>query len=166
MKKYIKSFILLTLATCLMLTGCNGRGVINKSDKRVLNAINVLEEHWDKVYEQDDNIEDKYLEIINTRIINIKSNINSEEVRGKEDLFNSIDYVVEFELLSNYFNTAPYFLNAYVDNWVVVYKDGTSEVSRNLLNIYRSSTYSTDFSPIIESIEEFDSQYDQVLEIE
>jgi len=163
MKKSIKSFFLLTLVACLMLTGCNGRENANKSDKRVLNAINVLEEHWDKVYEQND-IENKYLEIINTRIINIKSNINSEEVYGKEDIFNNIDYIVEFELISNYYNTEPYFCNAYVNNWVVVYKDGTSEVSRNLFNIYRATTYSTDFSPIIESIEDFHGDYDQALE--
>ena len=166
MKKHTTLFILITLVSCLMLNGCAGKGIANKSDKRVLNAINVLQEHWESVYEEYDTIKDKHLEIINTRIINIKSKINSEEVSGEEDLFNQIDYVVEFELLSNYYDTSPFFFNAYVDNWVVVYKDGTSKVSRNLLNIYRATTYSSDFSPIIESIEEFNSRYDQVLEIE
>ena len=43
MKKHTTLFILITLVACLMLNGCAGKGIANKSDKRVLNAINVLQ---------------------------------------------------------------------------------------------------------------------------
>ena len=131
-------------------------------DKRVTSAIEVLKDHWKKQYKQYD-FEDKYLEIINTRIINLKDNIDSEKTFEKGDLFENIDYIVEFDLISNYYNTSPYHFNSYADNYVVVYKDGTAKVQTNLFNAYRSMTYSTDFSPIIESIEDFGGKYDQVL---
>ena len=76
-----------------------------------------------------------------------------------------MDYIVEFELISNYHETAPYYFNVWQDNFVIVYKDGTTKVSNNLLNIYRTTTYSTDFSPIIESLEEFHDEYDQILKM-
>ena len=157
--------ILLTFSACTTHSPVPESKKENGNDKRVLNAINVLEKHWEKEYERRD-IEDKYLEIINTRIINIKGKINPEEIYGKGDLFEGIDYIVEFDLMSNYTDTTPYYFNVCTDNWVVVHKDGTKEVSKNLLNMYRATTYSSDFTPIIESIEELRGEYDQILEME
>ena len=171
MKKYLKPFILLlSLTVLLILSGCGSTKTetqkVKGNDKRVLDAIEIISAHWSEAYEESSlNIEDKYLEIINTRIINIKNNIDTDETHGKDSYFKGVDYIVEFDLISNYFDSAPYYSNVMQNNSVVVYKDGTAKVSNNLFNIYRSITYSNDFSPIIESIEDLHGEYDQVLEL-
>ena len=169
MKKHIISIMIISIFSLLLLAGCNaskmGTSKNIGSDKRVLDAIEIVAEHWNNEYEERE-IEDKYLEIINTRIIKIKENIDSKQIFEKDDLFKGIDYIVEFELISNYYETAPYYFSVWQDNFVIVYKDGTTKVSNNLLNMYRGTTYSNDFSPIIESVEDFHSDYDQVLELE
>ena len=166
MKKHLTIFVCLLVIASFV--GCSNSQTEEQkkiaSDERVLDAIDVISEHWNNEYEEW-KIKDKYLEITNTRIVNIKDDINSEAVYGKDDVFKGIDYIVEFELISNYYETAPYYFNVWQDNFVIVYKDGTTKVSDNLLNIYRATTYSTDFSPIIESLEEFHDEYDQILKL-
>ena len=167
----IKKFFLVTMSLILILaiTGCsratNGNKANIGSDKRVVEAIETITEFWENDYVKN-KIEDRYLKIINTRVINIKNNINSEEIFNKDDLFENVDYIVEFELLSNYFDTAPYYSNVGTNNCVIVYKDGTAMVQRNPLLLYRSATYSNDFSSIIESIEDFDEQYNHIIKFE
>ncbi len=165
MKKHI---ILITLILIFLLVGCSSSETEKSrnigSDKRVTDAIGIVAEHWNNEYEKSE-IEDKYLEITNTRIIEIKDNINSEKIFGKDDLFKEIDYIVEFELLSNLFDSAPYYFNVCRDNFVIVYEDGNTKVSNNLFNVYRAATYSADFTPIIDSIEDFHGEYDQILEL-
>ena len=166
MKKYLTIFICLLIIASFV--GCSNSQTEEQkkvgSDERVLDAIDVISEHWNNEYEERE-IKDKYLEITNTRIVNIKDDINSEAIYGKDDLFKGIDYIVEFELISNYHETAPYYFNVWQDNFVIVYKDGTTKVSNNILNMYKAATYSTDFSPIIESLEEFHDEYDQILKL-
>lgn len=147
----------------------NGDG--KGSDKRVTDAIVVLSDYWNECYEgryegTDKKVEDKYLEITNTTIINIKDTVESEEFSEAIEKFQDIDYIVEFDLRSNYFESSPYHYNVGIANCVMVHKDGTTEVNQNLFNIYRSRTYSSDFSAIIDSIEEFHGEYDRVIELE
>lgn len=158
-------FYLLCIAIAFSATGCSTK------DKRVLDAIEVLTERWEDYYDEykwDGNkAGDRYLEIVNTRIVNIKDVIESDKFAKRDKMFEDIDYIVEFELVSNHFDTTPYYFNAFLLNSVVVYKDGKTEVSDyNLFNAYRSATFSNDFSHIIESIEELHGEYDQVIKIE
>lgn len=126
------------------------------SDERVLEAIEILSEHWDEVYTKND-IEDKHLEIINTRIVNIKEN--------NIDGFENVDYIVEFSLFSNFYNTTPYYSDIGMDDSVIVYKNGKTEVSRiNPFIRYKNTKYTSDFSDIIDSIEELHQEYNQVIE--
>ena len=151
-------------------TGCQNNTVNTSfrqpagNEPRVLSAIDVLKTQWKEDYTEN-SIEDQYLEIIHTKIVHIKDHIDSQQVYGKEGLFKDIDYIVEFELISNYFDTDPYYYNIHTSNCVVVYKDGTAKVSDNLLLRYFGATYSHDFTPIIESIENFGSAYNQVLDL-
>ena len=172
MKNILKVLVLLlTSILILSLVGCtaniagNNNDTATSEDERVLDAINILKQQWEKDYNEF-NIEDKYLEIVNTTIINIKDHIDPEETYDYGYLFEDVDYIVEFELLSNFMETSPYYNNIGTFNCVIVYKDGTSEVSKNLLNQYKSTTYSADFSPIIESVECFHGEYDQVLDLD
>ena len=163
-KQFLHSISLILI---LVITGCSGTTNDNKadisSDKRVSEAIETISDFWGNHYDEY-KLEDKYLKIINTRIINIKDNISEEVRRG--DMFEDIDYIVEFELLSNYYNTAPYYVNIGTNNCVTVYKDGTADVQKSPFDLYRSRTFSTDFSPIIESIEDFEGQYNQIIKFE
>ena len=46
-------------------------------------------------------------------------------------------------------------------------KDGTSElIQYSPVNSYRAATYEVDFSPIIESVEDFHGEYDRILDLE
>lgn len=172
MKKF-KCFGLALLFVLVGIVGaCNGNKegetVANhKEDKRVTEAIEVLSNGWKEVYANAEFVtSDHYLEIINTRIINIKENIDPKQVHEKNDLFDDLDYIVEFELMSNYWGSSPYYPNVCLYGNVVKKKDGTAEVIQySLLNSYRASVYDTDFSPIIESIENFHGEYDGVIEL-
>ena len=158
----MKKIFLLLLCSILIFSssGCN-RKTSDAKDRRILDAIGTLSDYWSNTYYEKENIDDKYLEIINTQIINIKDDI--DEDISKSDMFKDIDYIVEFDLISNYFDTSPYYNNMCIDNCVIVYKDGSSKVGRNPLNIYRSTTFSNDFSPFIESVEKFHGDYDQII---
>lgn len=163
---------IVSVALLILVSGCKDEEKSEKhTDKRVINAIDVLSDNWQERYassweDEEKEVEDKYLEITNTTIINIKEEIDTEKYPDAIKKFCDIDYIVEFELRSNYFESAPYYYNVGMANCVIVYKDGTTEVGNNLLNVYRSMTYSSDFTPIIDSIEEFHGEYDRVIEIE
>ncbi|MBE7049421.1 MAG: hypothetical protein E7394_01445 [Ruminococcaceae bacterium] len=86
-------------------------------DKRVLDAIEILCDHWDKSYEDSD-IDDKYVEITNTQIINIKDKIDKDV--SKREIFEDVDYIVEFDIISNLFDTSPYYYNVCTDNITVL----------------------------------------------
>lgn len=108
MKKICKSILVfMSILLILSASGCadthNGDGVIG-TDKRVEKAVEVLTDCWSEQYD-DYGTKDKYLKIINTKVINIKDNIDGEKIFNQDDLFKDVEYIVEFELLSNYFDT-------------------------------------------------------------
>ena len=165
MKIFKRLFLFMLCAVFISgLFGCKSKDE-KMEDKRVTEAIEVLSEYWNKTYDEM-GVEDKYLEIINVKIVNIKDDIDPEQVDNREALFDDIDYIVEFDLLSNFYNTTPYYSNIGMNNCVAVHKDGTMSAERySPLLLLRTSAYITDFSEIIESIEDFHGEYDQVLEI-
>ena len=170
------SALILSLVFVLSLTGCMASREDDekkKKDERVLNAIEELKDYWKNYYDEK-GIKDTYLEITNTQIINIKDELTVDEKYKEraESLFGEIDYIVEFGLLSNALdfhseNSSEFYFNYLINNCIVVYKDGKIEVAEtHLLNAYRSMTYSTDFSGIIESIENVHGEYDQVIKLD
>lgn len=169
-----KTFLcLICMSLIFSFCGCE------RSDDRVETAIECLKEHWDKYYDGDlgsvSENTDRHLQIVNTRIVNIKEEIEASEAKQisngmsiptPEEMFGNIDYIVEFELMSDCFGSSPYYENSGIFDCVVVYKDGRKEVAdKSPFKRYRSMSYTSDFSPIIESIEDFGGEYDQVLEL-
>lgn len=161
MKKMTMLMLLLMLISSL--AGCkknqpeNGAAASGSSyEKEVETAITAIKEAW----LEDRGLQDvdPYLEIKNTRIIFIKDNASEE--------FKNYDYVVEFILFSNYFGSAPYYENVGVNDSVVVYKDGHAEVQKqNPFVMYRSRTFESDFSNIIETIIDLGPEYNQLLDL-
>ena len=144
MKKLYSLLLVLCLIFSLSACGTDKNDIVSK-------AVSVLENHWEDLYEDSKVETDRHFEIKNTRVVNIKEN-NTEE-------FKNIDYIVEFILYTDYYGSAPYYQIVGIDDTVVVYKDGTMEVQRNLINLYRSKYYSNDFSDFIKSIDDYGDKY-------
>lgn len=139
-----------TFLLVLTLTFCISACGVNEND-RVSAAVNELKNHWQDVYNDSKVDTDGYFEIKNTRIINIKNNTTEE--------FKDVDYIVEFVLYTDLFGSAPYYQIAGIDDTVVVYKNGTTEVQSNLINRYRTKHFTNDFSEFIKSIEDCGDKY-------
>lgn len=140
MKKAIIQVTALFIMLCV-LAGCGVQNTgANKKDDRVKIAIDALENQWD------------YYQIKNTRVIDLKEN--------DVEMFDGIDYIVEFLLYTDYFGTAPYYSNAGIYDTVSVYTDGHAEINdRNLFDVYRSRAFVTDFSDIIEDVKDLGAAY-------
>ncbi len=171
MKRYRKIlFVILSVILLLSVVGCKNNTIKQGTDQRVLVAIESLANKWKESYTeleeiQEASIEDRYVQILHTRIVNIKDELDSNNQNEHQDIFEDIDYIVEFELLTNYLGTAPYYMNLKHCDSVIVYRDGKIEVTNNRFKHYSAITFSNDFSAIIESIEDFGSEYNQILDL-
>ncbi len=138
-------------------------------DKLVAQAVDTLKDYWrTEVYAPDKYISnDKrgYLEIINTRVTYVKRDFatQTEFANSHAAMFDHVYCVIDFALLSDYFGSAPYYNDINMYNCIVVYLDGTMEISKlPLFDLYRSHSFNTDFSPIIESFHNLGSAYNAV----
>ena len=154
--------VLLLLAVVAGCCAC-GRKDGGKYDGMVKLAVEELKRHWtNEIYAPDGNVEkgEGYLQIVNTRVINIKD----EPVTGFDtDMFDNVDYIVEFVIFDNYYYSAPFYYSSNSHNdHVAVYKDGSMEVTGDLFNIYRSRYYTSDFSGVIDEVTDLGDKYDEV----
>lgn len=141
-----------------------------QEENLVAESVEIIKQYWrDNTYADEwyQEIEDSrgYLEIMNTRIAYIREEMDVEEgiKDTAESIFGDLHCVVEFELMSDCYGTDPYYFNAGIDNCVTVYRDGRIEtVRKSPFDMYRSRTYSNDFSGIIESVHNLGSAYDAV----
>ena len=125
-------------------------------DAIIQTAITEVADVWMDLYKEA-NIDSDYLQIKNTRIITLKD--NAVDVWYA---FDGITYIVEFELYSDYFGTEAYPIDANYMDCVAVYTDGTMTVlPKNLLEVYRINTYSSDYTDIIEEIKDYEDLYNQ-----
>ena len=109
-----------------------------------------MKKYWKNEYKDLDDT-DGYFEIKNTRVITIKEN----EIK----MFQDVAYVIEYELFTDYMRSAPYYENCGIYNNVVVYKNGTMDITSGFIRNYRAITYQTDYSNFIEEIIDYHDQY-------
>ncbi len=122
-----------------------------EEEKMIEEAIVKLEEYWKSEYEKG-NIEDKYFEIKNTRVIKIKEN-DIEELKN-------VKYIIEFDIYSNWMNSTPYYENVKQGDNVVIYNDGTMEVRNGVFRIYRAKSYNIKFADtLIDSITDYHNDF-------
>ena len=156
----MKRIILCTIIIAgILLAACNGNN--NKYDKEVRQAIEAMKKQWEEVYNDENFYEisrNKYLEIKNTRIIFIKDDV--------PDVFENIDYIIEFMIFTDYSGSAPYYSNASIYDSVVFYRDGKIVVQqKSLFSFYRSRNYTSEFSNIIKSVNDLGSVYNKAYEL-
>ena len=168
MKKVLS--VIIIFATLFSLTSCkktyhdvNGNELSEKNVQNVLKAISLVNQKWEetyKDYDKDNFYEserdakpDGTVDIFHTRIINIKEN--------SEELFKNVESVVEFDIFSDFYASAPYYVNMYHNNCVVFYRDGSSEVRnifREYINKDTESRYFTQY-PFVETVIDLGSEF-------
>lgn len=160
MKKIIVLILMLILALSLTLALCgcgtvrdtNGNEIDKQSQQYIDKALSIVNKEWKSAYSKnaDKNQTDKTVEIINARIIHIKENGIKE--------FKDVDAVVEFDVLSDYYGSAPYYSNIHLYDTVVFYKDGSTK-TMDIFKAYTQSCYVTDYSDVIENVVECGEAY-------
>ncbi|MBQ6174029.1 MAG: hypothetical protein IJK28_05345 [Clostridia bacterium] len=132
-------------------------------------ARDQLLEAWKDVYATLAVESDGYLEIRSTRVFTIAEHPEAFHSDGtpieRASMFDGMGYVVEFTLLTDFYNSAPYYINAgYLDH-VILYRGlfGKSEaVATSPFRKYSGVTYSWDFSGIITEITDLGTQLNAV----
>lgn len=155
MKRLVAIFALIAVIFCL--AACSSEqeesSASPKHHEMITDATKELKKYWEQEYQKmsGDITTDGYFEIKNTRVITLKEN--------DSDFFRDVSYIIEYELYTDYMGTAPYYENCAIYNNVVVYKDGSMEVTSNFIRTYRSKTYQTDYTDFIETIDDYCDQY-------
>lgn len=154
--------VLLIISLVVSLTACSNNGKSDKKkkqasnyDKYVAKAIDMVNKEWEEIYKKysssDDATKfDNTVNIINTRVIGIKENSNK--------YFKDVDRVVEFEILSDYFGSAPYYLNIHNYDTVVFYKNGDKKIF-NIFRDYSAKTYKYDYFDVIDEVVDLGTAY-------
>ena len=153
---------LLTAVIALLCVACSSKESSANNEKKpsaehnaiITKAIEELKDCWKSLYEESTDSADGYFEIKNTRMITIKNN--------DIDMFQDMQYIVEFTLYTDYMGTAPYYEDAGIYNTVAVYSDESMDVTSNLIRAYRNQTYETDYSTFIKEIDDYCGYYNCV----
>ena len=132
-------------------------------DKDVDHAIAALTLQWESLY-KDGKAGNGYLEIAHTRVVKINPLAN-DTFFSKLDRGSEIEYIVEFVLYSDYFGSAPYYHNTNTCDTVIIYKDGTTSVTNNVLYRYSCYTYSYDYSNLVVDIVDYGALFNKTINI-
>lgn len=142
-------------------------------------AIAEMKKQWakDKFFMEETT---RYFQVLHTRVIYldssyenaacIKENENNPEKlleKCKNNFSNEngspMIAFVECVLLTDIYDTAPYYMNSPLNNCVAFYQDGTVEVfGRSPIEILRSTAYITNYDGIIREITDMGSQYNEI----
>ena len=142
-------------------------------------AVEELKKYWanDRYLRFDEST--GYFQVIHTRVIYLNTSFenaacikeserNSEKLLEKckgifsNDNGSPMTAVVEYELLTDYYGTHPYYTIAEMNKCVAFYQDGTIKVlTRSPIVDLWSRCYVTNFDGIISCITDMGSQYDE-----
>lgn len=165
MKKKRVSIFIFCICLCISICGCTNTAqkksdIDSKHKETVDVAINTLKKAWNERYDsrekEFENIE-RYVEIKNTRIVHIKDNAKGE--------FIDVDCIVEFMLLTNEYNTTPYYVDSSLLRFVVIKKDGTAETQHINPLMMEIRSNGPEISHMVEYVTELDDAFNQVLDL-
>lgn len=158
--KFIMKIIALTVCFVMPISffGCSEKKTADEYDKPILEAVELIEDAWLERYENNDHVlpQDRYLEIKNTRVIKLS--------RTDIEMLEDIDYIIEFDLYTNFYGTKPYYVKDIPPDCVVAYSDGSMEVwDSNVMTVYRATTYDTDFEKFVEYVNDYEDKYNKII---
>jgi hypothetical protein len=154
--------LLVAALLAVTLSACDGPGYsgltqdpTSQERQSVEAAIDLLTATWTAEYAKGNpSTTNAYLEIKNTRLIELKDDLADE--------FEDIDYLVEFLLYSDYFHTAPYYMNATVFDTVTCSDSGACTVpQRNPFLVWQPRTFGRP-ADLIASIRDFGPEFNAV----
>ena len=174
MKKYF--ILLLFLVLLVTLYGCGNSNfeetsvpIDNETTDLINDATDMITEQWAEIYKDRNNVQippDGYLEIKNVRFITLKEQCDESFTNLGYDenvRLENVKYVVEYTLFSDYCGSHPYYENVYLYDSVLIYKDGHMAVARtNPFINYIHRYFNSDFSEIIDKVEDFDEKFNTV----
>ena len=164
MKCWIALFTILALTVCGLGAAAEPA---NEFELAAQAGRAALLETWRETY-ADDMYEGHsgYLEIKNTRVLRISDNPVSNALESTDEIakeyFGDVAYVVEFVIYTDYMLTEPYYGWDGINDCVMIHRNGTATVGRNPFWTYRSRTYCTDFTGIIDEIEDLGTLCNEV----
>lgn len=169
--KRIFSLFLVLMLSCSFLAGCQQKepsptdkgGEINISQterEKIEKAIELLVDEWEVLAVEDEN-NNGYLEIKNTRIIHPDSN-DIANTLGVDN----IEYIVEFIIFTDFYGAAPYYHETQHQNNVIFYSDGTGAVATNAVQMYSSLTYDYALKNCSFSVLDCKTTFNQVFDLE
>ncbi len=157
--------VLMALLMIFFLSACGEiKNTVSTPEDSIVNiAITALKQQWKELYSEDmyDVTNDKRLEIIHTQVLTIDADTDDEFSKIVENGEN-ISYIVEFELLTNWFNSAPYYTNNKIYDTVIIYKDATTKVTSNLSSIYSKKAFNYNFEDFLVKINDYGSSFNEV----
>ena len=134
---------------------------VTEYDGTIQKALEQIKDIWqDQSDQYPDIMPSPYVDIKNTRIVNISDNpVNVQLDNSSIEELEGIDYIIEFMMITNYFGDT-YPCNAGLLDTVAVYKDGKMEVLKsNLMNSIRAKYFITDYSGVIDGIVDLGDAY-------
>lgn len=138
------------------------RDVGTGEDASVKKAVDALKAEWTKQYKKTKVKDDFTLNIVNTQLIKVHVN---NSYKNFKKYFKNISCIVEFEINTNYMDTAPYYMYTEKLNNVIIYKDGTTKVVDHYIDNITAKTYSFDFKGAIETVP-LGSKYNENVKLE
>lgn len=132
-------------------------------DDNVEIAISALKQHWRTIF-ADAEETDGHFEITHTQVLTIDADRKSE-LASVYDKADDIKYIVQFDLHTDYYGTAPYYPNIRYEDTVIIFKDGSTEII-DLLKNYSARTYSYDYSDFLVKVEDYGSSFNQVFDLD
>ncbi len=147
-KSSIVLLVVLSMLFSLSLTSCS-----SNKNPMVGKATAELKMHWKNQYKES-NIGDGYFEIKNTRVVHIKEN--------DIEMFENVKYIIEYEIYTDYYDSAPYYSNAGIHNNVVVYDDGSMSVETRYIQRYCNAFYNYDVSGFVDKVVDYNDEYNCV----
>lgn len=173
--KRIVSLVLAFILVCCMitilsiLTAChqanpqeqNDLIEISQSDKTLIeDAIKLLEDEWEVIAVEDE-CNNGYLEIKNTRILHT----DSSEI-AKALGVDGVESIVEFIIFTDYYGASPYYYETQYMNNVVFFSDGSSSVITNAVQMYSSRTYDAALKNCSFTVIDCGSTFNQIFDLE
>ena len=134
-----------------------------QEDEIIHQAIKTLKDYWrTEIYNgMRSTSKNGYLAIRYTRVVYIKEDIDLPYTEAMQNMV----CFVEFVVLSDYMESAPYYEHVGQNECVGFYRDGTFSVIPNPIVRYRSRSFNTDYSGIILSISERNAEFNCEFEL-